>query len=83
MLTAEGTNRYHHQLKKGLTAILQIFEGTLPLSADPGKVFFFKNSILMQSFRHRRQATPVCNLPVLSRFKESYPLLCVFAALVP
>ncbi len=77
MLTAEGTNRYHHQLKKGLTAILQIFEGTLPLSADPGKVFF-KNSIFMKSFRHRRQATPVCNLPVLSRFKQRTTRYYVF-----
>jgi hypothetical protein len=42
MLTAEGTNRYNHQVKKGLTAILQIFVGTLPLSADPGKVFFYQ-----------------------------------------
>jgi hypothetical protein len=42
MLTAEGTNLYHHQLKKGLIAILQIFVGTLPLSADPGMVFFQK-----------------------------------------
>jgi hypothetical protein len=52
MLIAEGNNRYLHRLKKGLNAILQIFVGTLPLSADPGKVIF-KSLILMQSFRHR------------------------------
>jgi hypothetical protein len=53
MFIAEGNNRYFHRLKKGLTAILQIFVGTFPLSADPGKVIF-KISIMMESFRHRR-----------------------------
>ncbi len=37
------------------TDILKILAGTLPLSADPGKVFFFIISILIQYFRHRRQ----------------------------
>jgi hypothetical protein len=48
MFTAVGTNRYLHRLNQGPTAMLKILAGTLPLPADPGRVFFII-SILIQS----------------------------------
>jgi hypothetical protein len=78
MLIAEGTNRYLHRLKKGLTAILQIFVGTLPLSADPGKVIF-KNSIMMQSFRHRRRQRCATSRYCQDLNRE---LLCCYGTLI-
>jgi hypothetical protein len=51
----------------GPTAILKILAGTLPLSADPGKVLFHNfdfNTVLPAS-----KTTAVCNLPVSIQFE--------------
>ena len=49
-----GPIRYRLRLYTVPTAIVMILAGTLPLSADPGKVFFII-LILKQSSRYRRR----------------------------
>ncbi len=68
-------------LKKGLTAILQILVGTLPLSADPGKVLFI-NMILNQSFRHQRRQRCATSR-YWNDFNREPPAIMFFAALGP
>ncbi len=56
--------------------MLQILVGTLPLSADPGKVFFHKFDF--DTVMPASKSTAVCDLQVLIRFEQRTSRYYVF-----